>query len=263
MGKTKQKTPPYETPKAVVRRFAELHTRADLSDAERALLDRLESENIWARRSKKFEGKEDKIIEWIFQAFKIYQIFEPPHPNANTTTAAREKWAALRNNQPGDQRHTRADRGFPPLLQRPESVAKSLQSALEYMCQLKGDMEYRWPALWLGDKSVTPQQALEIVAGLCVFLHGLDKEWQNIQDFIGRYIPKRWDGETAWHISFDKYLEARIKEHCGDSHPHYEWIADLEQVTFDLSKPPSANTVTAPTPAITSPFWTAYWQACS
>jgi hypothetical protein len=218
---------PTWVPEPARRRISELHeTPFGIDEVGRDLLQRLATHEImktvWRKLPSEPKGIQGDIIDWAFLAVSIFPFLRRPFPKTMRKT---HEWAEQLKKHPP--------------LPNAEEVSGFFLLLSTQIYELKAETDFYWDRLWEGDRSITPDQVLAILAGLRLFyLRMHDANCALLASFPK---TKRWNGEKARQQFFTVYLSDRMKQTYGQ--PLDPVVAALSEVAFNLRKGLAAETV--------------------
>jgi hypothetical protein len=217
---------PHWVPKAAQQRIIQLQANPLGKEEGRALLERLAKYDamkteVWAKLPSEPIDFEDRIVDWVFFAFTIFQSLRRPYPK---TMPKMREWA----------KHIEMH----PSLPEPHYQAGLANLLSVEISSLKDETDLYWSRFWGGDKSITPDRILEILDQLRLFYLQMDAEYR--AGVAALPEVKRWSPKGRQRF-FTEYLSKRMTETYG--HPFDSIVAALADVAFDLPDGVVAETI--------------------
>jgi hypothetical protein len=214
-------------PQAARNRIAELcASPLAIDDTNCGLLKRLATHpamktEVWEKLPPEPKDFEGTIIEWAFFAYTIFLVLRQPYPK---TKAKWRDWA------------TRLEKH--DSLTDPARLSQLSYQLWEELFKAKLTMDFHWPSLWEGDKSIRPDQLLSFLDQLGVFFGRMQEEYRA----LFAKLPKvnRWNAKAPQKF-FTEVLSRRMRETYLQ--PFDSIVAALTEVAFDLREGLAVETV--------------------
>jgi hypothetical protein len=180
--------------------------------------------DVWEKLPPDPKDFEGTIIQWAFFAYTIFLVLKQPYPKAKATKAKSREWA------------TRLEKH--DTVTNPASLSQKSYQLWEEIFKAKLTMDFYWPSLWKGDKSISPDQVLSILDQLRVFFGRIHEEYRAILADLPKV--KRWNAKAP-----QKFFSELLSRHMSETYmqPLDTIVAALTEVAFDLPQGLAAETV--------------------